>query len=102
MTFWLPIIGIPGLLSASLQKCVVLHDEPDLLDGQLDDHLSDFGGALFTDDLCIVLDEDLADLVTVVGVLRHDCWQDLLALVEVAVGRVELCQELLLLLCHPL
>ena len=48
-----------------------MHDELDILDGQVNKHTSDLGG-LGADDLLDELVEDRANLVLVVGVLRHD------------------------------
>ena len=62
---------LAGLLDAGVQKRPVLHDELDVLDGQIDEHTGDLGG-LVAHNLLDVLVEDRANLVLVVGVLRDD------------------------------
>jgi len=74
-----------------------LHNELDVLDGQIDEHTSDLGG-LVADDLLNVLVEDCADLVLVVGVLGHDGVDDGVAGHQVALVDIHLLHLLLLLL----
>ena len=62
---------LAGLLNASVEQRPVLHNELDILDGQVNEHTSDLGG-LGADDLLDELVEDCANLVLVVGVLGHD------------------------------
>ena len=62
---------LAGLLNASVEQRPVLHDEFDILDGQVNDHASDLRGP-GADDLLDVPVEDRANLVLVVGVLGYD------------------------------
>ena len=90
---------LAGLLNASVEERPVLHYELDIIDGQVDNHASDLGG-LGSDDLLDVLVEDRANLVLVVGVLRHDGVDDGVASHQVALIYVHLLHLLLLLLLH--
>ena len=85
---------LAGLLNASVEQRPVLHDELDILDRQVNKHTSDLGG-LGADDLLDVLVEDRADLVLVVGVLRHDIVEDELASHQVALFKFHLLHLLL-------
>ena len=58
---------LAGLLNASVEQRPVLHNELNILDGQVNEHTSDLGG-LGADDLLDELVEDRANLVLVVGV----------------------------------
>ena len=74
-----------------------MHNELDILDGQVNEHTSDLGG-LGADDLLDELVEDRANLVLVVGVLGHDGVDDGVACHQVALIDVHLLHLLLLLL----
>ena len=95
-----------SLIDSRLEQREVLHDHLDVIDCQVDEHTSDFRSLVLTDDLSNVLVEDRADLVLVVGVLRDDRCEDLIALEKVALiyghGRQLLLLCLLLLLHHHL
>jgi len=88
---------LAGLLNASVKQRPVLHNELDVLDGQVNEHTSDLGG-FGADDLLDVLVEDRANLVLVVGVLGHDGVDDGVACHQVALVDVHLLHLLLLLL----
>ena len=88
---------LAGLLNASVEQRPVLHNELDILDGQVNEHTSDLGG-LGADDLLDELVEDRANLVLVVGVLGHDGVDDGVASHQVALIDVHLLHLLLLLL----
>ena len=74
-----------------------MHNELDILDGQVNEHTSDLGG-LGADDLLDELVENRANLVLVVGVLGHDGVDDGVASHQVALIDVHLLHLLLLLL----
>ena len=76
---WLLSDELAGLLDTGLKQREVLHDELDVLDGQIDEHTGDLGGLLGSDELVDVLVEDGADLGAVVGVLRHERRKHLMA-----------------------
>ena len=88
---------LAGLLNASVEQRPVLHNELDILDGQVNEHTSDLGG-LGADDLLDELVKDRANLVLVIGVLGHDGVDDGVASHQVALIDVHLLHLLLLLL----
>ena len=66
---------LAGLLNACIEQGPVLHYELDILDGQFNDHTSDHRG-LGADNLLDVLEENIAYMFLVVGVLRHNAVDD--------------------------
>ena len=82
------------MLNSSVEQRKVLHNELDILDGQVNEHASDLGG-LGTDDLLDVLVEDRTNLVLVVRVLRHNDVEDGVASHQVALIEVHLLDLLL-------
>ena len=67
-----------GLLDTSLEERPVLHDQLDVLNGQIDQHTSDLW-SLCADEIVDMLVQYRANLVFVVRVLGHNCRDDLMA-----------------------